>query len=180
MLTNVESQIQMKENRMEKAKSVKDFKLCDQLIGDVRALLREKRECEKQLAALKKVEEKSKWYHKRKSIKSQETLSSPPPKIKKGSDLSKFFKDHTEDAGDRDDDVMLQPDKPQQLQPNNPVTIVIDLPEVSEANTQNPEWNDSVFNTEDVDCGSSSHSGASADTIIGSPPSSPILSTQPF
>ena len=178
MLTNVESQIQMKENRMEKAKSVKDFKLCDQLIGDVRSLLREKRECEKQLAALKKVEEKLKWYHKRKSIKSQETLSSPPPKIKKGSDLSKFFKDHTEDAGDRDDDVMLQPDK--QLQPNNPVTIVIDLPEVSEANTQNPEWSDSVFNTEDVDCGSSSHSGASADTIIGSPPSSPILSTQPF
>jgi hypothetical protein len=86
----------------------------------------------------------------------------------------KFFKDHT------DGDVMLQPDKSQQQQPNNPVSIVIDLPEVSEANTQNPEWNTSMLNTEDVDCGSSSYSGASPDTMIVSPTSSPILSRPTF
>ena len=39
ILTSVASQIQIKENRIEKAKSVKDFKLCDQLYGDVQRRL---------------------------------------------------------------------------------------------------------------------------------------------
>ena len=43
-LTNVESQIRMKENRMEKVKLVKDFKVCDQRIGQGKALLKEKRQ----------------------------------------------------------------------------------------------------------------------------------------
>ena len=87
--------------------------------------------------------------------------------MKKVSDLTKFFKDHTrnysgEDTGDPEGEVRLQPDESQQQQ---------------SANTQNSAWSNSILDTEDVDSGSSTHSGACADTVIVSPPSSP---NQPF
>ena len=179
-MTSVASQIQIKENRIEKAKSVKDFKLCDQLYGDVRVLLREKRENEKQLAALKKVEAKSKWYHKRKSSTSHETLNKPPEKVNRKSDiLHKSFKKNTEDdttkdASGCDNDICLS----QQPSSSSSSADIFDVS--GETNIPDHELVDETLENEEVNSVSSHHSGASADTVIVSPPSSPLPSSQPF
>ena len=68
VICKIEEQLKIKQSRIEKAKSVKDFKLCDQLSDSIRDLMREKRENEKQLSAFQKKESKSNWYRKRKNI----------------------------------------------------------------------------------------------------------------
>lgn len=176
VLSNVESQIQIKENRIEKAKAVKDFKLCDQLVGDVRALLREKRENEKQLAALNKKETKSKWYYKRKSTEKQESISAPPEKVKKESDLGVFFKKNTENDTRKntavEDAVLLSRDKSPQEQSS--ASVVINIPDDSEVNIANPDAVDS--RREEIEGGSSS----GGDNLMLSPSSSPIMFSQDF
>lgn len=170
LLDSVEEQIKIKQIRVEKAKSVKDFKLCDQLTGDVRALLREKRENEKQLAALKKMETKSSWYHKRKLTKGEEIISKPE-KVKKGSDLLELFKNAAKDgakkAGHNDDSAspLSKGDFPQQPSTN---TTALNAPEVIDI---------SALHTEETELESASSGG---DTLILSPPSSPLLSSQSF
>ena len=59
LLSNIEDQIRIKLLRLEKAKTVKDYKSCDEL--SVRGLLREKFDCEKQLSAFQKKDAKSNW-----------------------------------------------------------------------------------------------------------------------
>ena len=69
LIENVKSHLQIKQQRLEKAKSVKDFKQCDQLTLEIRTLLKEKSDHERQLTAIQKKEAKSLWYHKTKSSK---------------------------------------------------------------------------------------------------------------
>lgn len=47
LLENVKSHLQIKQKRLEKAKSVQDFKLCDQLTLEIRKLLKEKSDHER-------------------------------------------------------------------------------------------------------------------------------------
>ena len=54
VICKIKEQLKIKQSRIEKAKSVKDFKLCDQLSDSIRSLIREKREKKKQLAAFQK------------------------------------------------------------------------------------------------------------------------------
>ena len=91
LIENVKSHLQIKQKRLEKAKSVKDFKQCDQLTLEIRTLLKEKSDHERQLTAIQKKEAKSLWYHKRKSSKTEKK-----PKTEKvvNKPLTKFlFKD---------------------------------------------------------------------------------------
>ena len=91
LIENVKSHLQIKQKRLEKAKSVKDFKQCDQLTLEIRTLLKEKSDHERQLTAIQKKEAKSLWYHKTKSSKKEKK-----PKTEKvvNKPLTKFlFKD---------------------------------------------------------------------------------------
>ena len=54
--SKIEEHLKIKQSRIEKAKLVKDFKLCDELSNSIRVLMREKRENEKLLAAFQKKE----------------------------------------------------------------------------------------------------------------------------
>ena len=54
LLSKIEEHLKIKQSRIEKAKLVKDFKLCDELSNSIRVLMREKRENEKLLAAFQK------------------------------------------------------------------------------------------------------------------------------
>lgn len=74
LIENVKSHLQIKQKRLEKAKSVKDFKQCDQLTLEIRTLLKEKSDHERQLTAIQKKEAKSLWYHKTKSSKKEKKL----------------------------------------------------------------------------------------------------------
>ena len=95
LIENVKSHLQIKQKRLEKAKSVKHFKQCDQLTLEIRTLLKkntsEKSGHERQLTAIQKKEAKSLWYHKTKSSKKEKK-----PKTEKvvNKPLTKFlFKD---------------------------------------------------------------------------------------
>lgn len=76
LLSNIEDQIRIKQFRLEKAKTVKDYKSCDELSVAKRGLLREKFDCEKQLSAFQKKEAKSNWYKKRSLTKGSDTAAS--------------------------------------------------------------------------------------------------------
>ena len=71
LLENVNSHLQIKQKKLEKAKSVQDFKLCDQLTLEIRKLLKEKSDHERQITAIQRKEAKSLWYHKTKSSKKE-------------------------------------------------------------------------------------------------------------
>ena len=95
LIENVKSHLQIKQKRLEKAKSVKHFKQCDQLTLEIRTLLKkntsEKSDHERQPTAIQKKEAKSLWYHKTKSSKKEKK-----PKTEKvvNKPLTKFlFKD---------------------------------------------------------------------------------------
>ena len=71
LIEKVKSHLQIKQKRLEKAKSVKDFKQFDPLTLEIRTLLKEKSDHERQLTAIQKKEAKSLWYHKTKSSKKE-------------------------------------------------------------------------------------------------------------
>ena len=67
LLENVQGHLKIKEARIDKAKAVKDYKLCDQLSTEVRQLLKEKAEYERQISAIQRKEKKASWYSRKKS-----------------------------------------------------------------------------------------------------------------
>ena len=69
VIKSTEDQIDIKRQRVQRAKNVNDFALCDSLSTTITALLVEKAEHERQLAALNKKEAKSKRYLLKKSTK---------------------------------------------------------------------------------------------------------------
>ena len=71
LLENVKCHLQIKQKRLDKAKSVQDFLLCDQLTLEIRKLLKEKSDLEMQISAIQRKEAKSLWYHKTKSSKKE-------------------------------------------------------------------------------------------------------------
>lgn len=70
LLNSLEDQLHVKQMRITKAKAINDFKVADQLMDEVKKLIREKTECNKQLLALEKKSSKSEWYRKRAHSKS--------------------------------------------------------------------------------------------------------------
>ena len=95
LLKSLEDQLRVKQMRITKAKAMNDFKVADQLMDEVRNLLREKTDCDKQLLALEKKSSKSEWYRKRAHSKSTahefkdgSSLSEPEGSQNK---IAKFF-----------------------------------------------------------------------------------------
>ena len=66
MLENIKGHLKIKEARIEKARAVKDYKLCDHLSTEVRQLLKEKAELERQISAIERKEKKSQLVQKNK------------------------------------------------------------------------------------------------------------------
>lgn len=110
LLSNIEEQIRIKQLRLEKAKTVKDYKSCDELSVAIRGLLREKFDCEKQLSAFQKKEAKSNWYKKRSLTKGSDTAASGKvmQDAKKRRDLMSKFqeKKESQDTVDIDKNCM--------------------------------------------------------------------------
>lgn len=71
LLKSTEDQIRIKELRINKLKSSNEFKKCDDVSSELRALLKEKGLLQSQLAVFERKEAKSKWYKKKKSSKSK-------------------------------------------------------------------------------------------------------------
>lgn len=67
LLKSTEDQIRIKELRINKLKSGNEFKKCEDVSSELRALLKEKVQLDAQIAVLERKESKSKWYKKRKS-----------------------------------------------------------------------------------------------------------------
>ena len=65
LLKSLQDQPRVKEMRITKAKCINDFKVTEQLMDEVRNLIKERTDCNKQLLALEKNSSKSVWYHKR-------------------------------------------------------------------------------------------------------------------
>ena len=80
LIENVKSHLQIKQKRLEKAKSVKDFKQCDQLTLEIRTLLKEKSDHEKQLTAIQKKKKQSPYG----------IIKQSPPKKKRNPKLRKL------------------------------------------------------------------------------------------
>lgn len=83
LLQSLDDQIRLKHTRMNKALSVKDYKLCDTLSDERRALMREKDGIQKQLTALQKKESKAQWHQKRKHHGSSPDSAKLPLKRRK-------------------------------------------------------------------------------------------------
>lgn len=65
-LSTLESRLKFKQQMLDKARSVSNFKQCDEISGDIITVRREKRVTESQLEALQKKQVKSQWYHDKK------------------------------------------------------------------------------------------------------------------
>ena len=93
ILKNIQSHIQIKQALIERAKSVKDYKQCDHLATEIRKLMKERSDTERQIAALENKSAKSSWY-KRKAKKSMIDQEERQHKIdpkKKKSEISMFM-----------------------------------------------------------------------------------------
>lgn len=70
-IATLESRIQFKNQMLNKARSVTNYKLCDEISGDIINIRKDKRAAENRLAAMKKKQSKSQWYHSKKPKKSE-------------------------------------------------------------------------------------------------------------
>ena len=70
-ISTLESCLKYKQQMLDKAQSVNNFKLYDEINGDIITVRKEKRIAESQLAAINKKEVKSEWYHSKKHKKKQ-------------------------------------------------------------------------------------------------------------
>jgi len=81
-IKDCKQRIDFKEKRCEAASAVKNYKACDSLTEEIVALKARRREFEAELKLFERKEQKSKWYHRRKSYKSvmqsSESESDPP------------------------------------------------------------------------------------------------------
>ena len=87
ILENIKGNIKIKEARANRAKAVQDYKLCDQLSGEIRKLLNDKADHERQVSSIERKEQKSTWYHSKK-YRSKEKEGS---KSKVSNALTKMF-----------------------------------------------------------------------------------------
>lgn len=110
LLKSTEDHIRLKQLRINKLKTMNDFKKCDEVSAELRELFKEKGRIESQLAALQRKESKSHWYMKKKSkrsktsgVKSEGDLSSLrtlPELLKQKSSTSDSSSKDSDESGD--------------------------------------------------------------------------------
>ncbi len=96
LLENIKENIKIKEARVNKAKSVQDYKLCDKMQAEIRELLKDKADYKRQFSSIERKEQKSIWYHsmsKISKIKEKDGSKRKEPYV-----LSKMFKPVEKDA----------------------------------------------------------------------------------
>lgn len=71
LLKVTEDQIRLKQLRINKLRTLNDYKKCDEVSTELRELLKEKGRIESQLAVLQRKEGKSQWYQKKKATRSK-------------------------------------------------------------------------------------------------------------
>lgn len=74
-MSEVKKMISFKTLRRDKCASVKEWKTCETLSGDISKLLSEKSQLEREVLLLERKEKKSKWYQKRRSSESSTKIS---------------------------------------------------------------------------------------------------------
>lgn len=74
-ISTLESRVKYKQQMLQKAQSVNNFKLCDDISGDIISVRKELRIAESQLSAIKKKQVKSEWYHNKKHKKNKDKLT---------------------------------------------------------------------------------------------------------
>ena len=74
-ISTLESRVKYKQQLLQKAQSVNNFKLCDDISGDIISVRKELRIAESQLSAIKKKQVKSEWYHNKKHEKNKDKLT---------------------------------------------------------------------------------------------------------
>lgn len=74
-ISTLESRLKYKQQMIDKARSVNNYKLCDEISGEVINIRKEKRIAESQLAAIQKKQVKSEWYYNKKHKKNKDTLA---------------------------------------------------------------------------------------------------------
>ena len=65
-LSTLESRLKYKQQMIDKARSVSNYKQCDEISADIIDVRKEKRNVERQLASIEKKQAKSEWYHSKK------------------------------------------------------------------------------------------------------------------
>lgn len=121
ILKNMQEQISFKQLRLQKQKSINDFSKCDQISGEIRKLLNEKKVLEKQLKRLEKKDAKSKWYHSTKQ-KEKSKIGESHQKgkrqkldvakmLKKESDVSTSMSTSVSDSNESQDTIILSADE---------------------------------------------------------------------
>ncbi len=70
-LSTLESRLKYKQQMIDKARSVSNYKQCDEISADIINVRKEKRNVERQLASIEKKQAKSEWYHSKKHKKSR-------------------------------------------------------------------------------------------------------------
>ena len=68
-LETLDSRLRIKQQLLEKARSHNNFKQCDEILGDMMKVRKERATIQNQLLELQKREKKSSWYHKKKQKK---------------------------------------------------------------------------------------------------------------
>lgn len=90
---NLETQsnrLRSKQQLLEKARSLNNFKQCDDISGEIVQLRRERAVTESQLSALQKRESKSAWYHSEKKKKSVIKVKKEPKATTQSPTLERF------------------------------------------------------------------------------------------
>ncbi|CAB4029569.1 DNA fragmentation factor subunit alpha-like [Paramuricea clavata] len=92
ILKNIQEQIEIKQLRLQKQKSLNNFSKCDQIVGEIGKLMNEKKILEKQLKHMEKKEAKSKWYYNKKGSEKRKSGESKQKGKRKSFDIAKMFK----------------------------------------------------------------------------------------
>lgn len=88
-MENTRGHQKIKEARISKAKAVQDYKLCDQLSAEIRKLLQDRAEYERQLSAIERKEKKASWYRKKSKSKVNDNKD---PRSQTPKQIPKLFK----------------------------------------------------------------------------------------
>ena len=111
---------------MKKARAVKDYKLCDHLSTEVRQLLKEKAELERQISAIERKEKKASWYRKKsKSKVPLINISEPDTQTSTQEPITTMLRADSEKKINESSDISSQPSKNLRITTETASTVVV-------------------------------------------------------
>ena len=68
-MANLDQQLTFKNKRRQQAETVRNYKMCEDIIEEIKFVMKQNRELSEELTKLQEKDRKAKWYQKRKSSK---------------------------------------------------------------------------------------------------------------